>query len=207
MPAPVSALIFALGMLASLRGAVVVHLKNGADIEAQSQSSDGEFIRLAVNKGTIELAAIDVDHIDTLPEIPSKQSEELSVAQLLLRASETAALPSSFVETVARAESGFRTDAVSPKGAVGLMQLMPATASRLGVNQKVPGENAMGGALYLRELLLRYHNDAKLALAAYNAGPAAVERYHGVPPYPETIAYINRVLREYQKLQKKAAGN
>jgi soluble lytic murein transglycosylase-like protein len=87
------------------------------------------------------------------------------------------------------------------------MQLMPATAAQLGVKAQDAVENALGGAKYLRELLLRYKGDARLALAAYNAGPAAVDRYHGIPPYPETIAYVNRVLREYEKNQRAAGAN
>ncbi len=96
-----------------------------------------------------------------------------------------------------KAESGFKPDALSPKGAIGLMQLMPETARTLGVDPHDPSQNARGGAQYLRDLLSRYENDPNqvlLALAAYNAGPAAVERYHGVPPYAETRAYVAAIL-------------
>jgi soluble lytic murein transglycosylase-like protein len=94
-----------------------------------------------------------------------------------------------------------------------LMQLMPATANLLGVkNSFDPAENVGGGVLYLRELLLRYNGDAAKALAAYNAGPQPVQKYHGVPPYRETHAYVARVITDYnrkklaqQKPQKKAA--
>ena len=101
-----------------------------------------------------------------------------------------------------RAESGFAPAAVSPKGAVGLMQLMPETARQLGVDPANPRENAAGGAQYLRELLAKYEKDPNqvlLALAAYNAGPGAVERYHGVPPWRETREYILRVLRDWDQ--------
>jgi soluble lytic murein transglycosylase-like protein len=81
------------------------------------------------------------------------------------------------------------------------MQLMPGTAAVLGVDARDAEENILGGAKFLRELLLRYHGDATLALAAYNAGPGAVQKYNGVPPYTETHKYIIRVLREYKKLQ------
>ena len=107
-------------------------------------------------------------------------------------------LPESFVRSVMHAESNFVPSAVSPKGAIGLMQLMPETAAELGVDPHNPQQNAEGGARYLRVLLERYQDDPDqvlLALAAYNAGPGAVEKYHGVPPYRETREYILRVLR------------
>ena len=101
-----------------------------------------------------------------------------------------------------KAESAFRAAAVSPKGAVGLMQLMPETARILGIDPRNPKQNADGGAHYLRDLLAKYEKDPDqvvLALAAYNAGPAAVDRYHGVPPYRETREYIVRVLRNWDR--------
>lgn len=192
-------------------GAILVHLRSGAAIEATAQTSLGDSVRFSVAQGTIELPAASIERIEALPEPvasekEAKPADPLSVAELLEQASEAQALPAGFVKTVAKVESGLHPEALSSKGAMGLMQLMPATASDLGVDRTVPAENAMGGAKYLRALLLRYHGDARLALAAYNAGPAAVDRYHGVPPYPETIAYVAKVLREYERLQKKAAA-
>jgi soluble lytic murein transglycosylase-like protein len=105
------------------------------------------------------------------------------------------------VRSVALIESNLRQDAVSNKGAIGLMQLMPGTAAVLGVDAHNAQDNILGGAKFLRELLLRYNGDPTLALAAYNAGPAAVQKYNGVPPYLETHKYVIRVLREYKKLQ------
>lgn len=108
------------------------------------------------------------------------------------------------VNSVIKAESGFNVRAVSPKGARGLMQLMPETASQLGVpNAFDPQANVEGGTRYLRELLERYDFDLVKALAAYNAGPHRVERYRGVPPYYETRAYVARIVRDFNK--KKAA--
>lgn len=109
-----------------------------------------------------------------------------------------------FVNSVIKAESGFNVRAVSPKGAQGLMQLMPGTASQLGVpNVFDPQANVEGGTKYLRELLERYNFDMVKALAAYNAGPQRVEQFGGVPPYYETRAYVARVVRDFNK--KKAA--
>lgn len=99
------------------------------------------------------------------------------------------------LKAVARAESGFNPRAVSKAGAQGIMQLMPGTARALGVrNPFDPVENIFAGAAYLRSLLDRFGGNEVLALAGYNAGPGAVERAGGVPPYPETEAYVKRVL-------------
>jgi soluble lytic murein transglycosylase-like protein len=104
------------------------------------------------------------------------------------------------VNSVIHAESGFNAHAVSPKGARGLMQLMPGTASQLGVHDAFdPQSNVTGGSRYLRELLERYNFDLVKALAAYNAGPERVEQYRGVPPFRETRAYVARIVHEYNK--------
>jgi hypothetical protein len=105
------------------------------------------------------------------------------------------------VVAVIHAESNFDPLALSDKGAQGLMQLMPATADELAVEDPFdPEENLRGGIDYLRRMIDRYEGDLELALAAYNAGPEAVKRHGGVPPYPETRAYIRRVLNQYRRL-------
>jgi soluble lytic murein transglycosylase-like protein len=112
-----------------------------------------------------------------------------------------------FVASVVKAESGFHPAAVSPKGARGLMQLMPRTAASLGVENALdPAANLEGGTRYLRQLLDQYGGNAGKALAAYNAGPRRVEQYGGVPPYRETRAYITGIINDYnrKKLQERA---
>lgn len=105
------------------------------------------------------------------------------------------------VEAVIKVESGYRANALSPKGAAGLMQLMASTAFELGVKDRYdPIENVYGGAKYLRNLLDRFKGNLRLALAAYNAGPTAVEKHNGIPPYPETERYVEKVLQAYRDL-------
>lgn len=97
------------------------------------------------------------------------------------------------LSAVARAESGGDHRVVSPRGAVGIMQLLPSTARELGVNPWDPAENVLGGAMYLKRQLDRYQGDIPRALAAYNAGPGAVDRYGGIPPFKETVTFIRNV--------------
>jgi soluble lytic murein transglycosylase-like protein len=110
------------------------------------------------------------------------------------------ALPRSLVRAVARAESDFDAAAISPRGAQGVMQLMPGTARDLGVQNALdPAENIDAGARLLRRLLEVYEGRVAEALAAYNAGPGAVARHQGVPPYRETRGYIRKVVNEFEK--------
>jgi len=114
-------------------------------------------------------------------------------------AAKSAGIEDAWLRAVAHAESAFRADAVSPKGALGVMQLMPETAKQLRVaNPLAPAESIRGGARYLSQLLERYAGDRLLASAAYNAGPGAVARYGGVPPYAETQAYVKKIEALYQ---------
>ncbi len=122
----------------------------------------------------------------------------LPLNQVVNSASATYHLDPDLVNSVIHAESGFNSHAVSPKGARGLMQLMPGTANQLGVNDVFdPQANVEGGSHYLRELLERYNFDLVKALAAYNSGPQRVEQYQGVPPFRETRAYVARIVHEY----------
>ncbi len=118
--------------------------------------------------------------------------------ELLTRAGQAHDIDADLLASVVHAESGGNPRAISRAGARGLMQLMPATAANLGVsNSFAPDQNVAGGTAYLDQLLTRYHDNIALALAAYNAGPQAVDRYHGIPPYAETRAYVARIISEY----------
>ncbi len=202
-------------------------LDNGFRIHADRHEVTGQSIRLYDPTGTIELPAARIARFesDDAPAAPPQAQANPVEAQpvappaagenpfeLAHEAAAKLALPASFeslVESVMRAESALNPAAVSPKGAIGLMQLMPDTARTLNVNPKVPRENADGGARYLRDLLARYEgrpDQVLLALAAYNAGPEAVEKYHGVPPFRETHDYILRVLHGWNPAAKTPAN-
>ena len=197
-------------------------LDNGFRLHADRHEVDGGLVRLYADGGVTQLAAHSIDHFETeevfqtppqtppaptpQPPVPAPHSSGASTPEeLAAQAAQKYSLPESFVRSVMKAESGLRQEAVSPKGALGLMQLMPETARQLGVDPGNSKQNAEGGAQYLRDLLARYEDrpdQVVLALAAYNAGPGAVERYHGVPPYRETRQYILRVLRYWDQSQK-----
>ncbi len=145
--------------------------------------------------------------------VPDEVVEEIAAAQgddvqaLARAAAERYGLDPDLVLAVVGAESGFAPKAVSPKGAQGLMQLMPRTAAELGVVDAFdPAANLDGGSRYLESLLVKYRGNLRLALAAYNAGPGAVARHGGVPPYRETQEYVRRVMRRYGAKRQAASG-
>jgi soluble lytic murein transglycosylase-like protein len=121
-----------------------------------------------------------------------------SFAEIINKAADKYGLDPDLVSSVIKAESNFNPQAVSSSGAQGLMQLMPGTAAGLGVTDSFdPVQNIEGGTKYLSKMLNRFGGDVKLALAAYNAGPGAVDKYDGIPPYQETQAYVQRVIGYY----------
>jgi soluble lytic murein transglycosylase-like protein len=126
----------------------------------------------------------------------------VSPKELVTRAALQHGLPPEFVHAVVRQESAYRQDAISPKGAIGMMQLMPATAAALNADPYDPEQNVEAGTRHLRDLLVKYKDypdQVKRALAAYNAGPGAVDKYNGIPPYRETQMYVNRIVERYRK--------
>ena len=131
----------------------------------------------------------------------------LPFASLVAAAAAEHGLPEALLHAVIRAESNYDPNAVSAKGAIGLMQLMPATALELGVaNARDPAANIRGGARYLKRLMEMFGDDLALALAAYNAGPAAVVRSGGPPPYAETRRYVPRVIDHFERLRARLAA-
>jgi soluble lytic murein transglycosylase-like protein len=197
-------------------------LRNGFSIRHERRQVIGTITRLYIdgdNSSFVDVPTEEIDHFEALPaesspREPAKANNDPSRSQspatnfqpstdlneVVREASGTYHLDPDLVSSVIRAESGFNVRAVSPKGAQGLMQLMPQTASELGVHNAFdPQANVEGGARYLRELLERYDFDLIKALAAYNAGPQRVEQYGGVPPYYETKAYVARIVRDFNK--------
>jgi soluble lytic murein transglycosylase-like protein len=200
-----------------ISAAEYVVLGNGFRLHADRHETADNKVLIYSNGGLTEMDASavaryeqdDAEPAAPVAPLPPSEPSPAPVAEQSATPSELAAfaakkfaLPANFVRSVMKAESDFQPNALSPKGAIGLMQLMPETARQLGVDPTNPQKNAEGGAQYLRELLARYEGDPNqvlLALAAYNAGPAAVERYHGVPPFRETREYILRVLKNWER--------
>lgn len=195
--------------------AEVLLLANGFTIRAESVETVGAALRLQTASGTVEIPIAQVVEREAIAEPPPPPPAPAPpppppaappAQDPLEAAAKKAGLPPEFLKSVARIESAFRQDAVSPKGAIGVMQLMPATARELGVNPHDKEQNLEGGARLLRDLLLKYQNEpdqVRRALAAYNAGPGAVARFNGTPPYAETQNYVNKVLAEYHRLRSR----
>jgi soluble lytic murein transglycosylase-like protein len=214
----------AMATLPGFAGEVAV-LRNGFSIRHERREVVGDTTRLYVSadgSSFVDVPTAEIEHFEAAPELPASGSRFSAAGQQsglhgspFARASQTAPgaitleqvvtsasgryrLDPDLVNSVIKAESGFNARAVSPKGAQGLMQLMPGTALQLGVLDAFdPQANVEGGTKYLRELLERYNFDLVKALAAYNAGPQRVEQFKGVPPYYETRAYVARVVRDF----------
>lgn len=133
----------------------------------------------------------------------SNISSFVNYFETIRKAAEQYKVDENLIRAVILAESNFNKDAVSPKGAQGLMQLMPETAKELGVSNPFdPQENIFGGTRYLKSLLEKYNNNLELALSAYNAGPSEVDKYKNIPPYPETRNFVERVISYYKEFSR-----
>ncbi|HXC95746.1 MAG TPA: lytic transglycosylase domain-containing protein [Edaphobacter sp.] len=204
-----------------------VTLKNGFELDCIRREVIGDKIRLYLagndtsdDSNYLEVAADSVIRIDAIADLP-KQPIKLDVPlnkataialptkeemqEMISQAGSAHNIDQDLLASVVRAESGGQVRAVSRVGAKGLMQLVPETANAMGVNDAFnPNQNIAGGTAYLDALLTRYHDNLSLALAAYNAGPGAVDKYHGIPPYRETREYVARVIREFNRRKQQA---
>lgn len=230
------ALLVLAGQISALAAEVAV-LRNGYTIRHQRREQQGDITRLYTAEGYIDIpteqiASFEVEEapqpqadspqpqiqeeIQNAPQAastatpapkPVAATTQPTLDELIREASLRRQLDPDFVNSVIKAESNFYPRAVSPKGAQGLMQLMPGTAAKLGVSNPFdPRSNVEAGTTYLSELLDLYNNDPIRALAAYNAGPHRVEQYHGVPPYRETKLYIARIVRDYNAKKARQKG-
>ncbi len=200
-----------------LRAAERVTLANGFVQVCNHHALVDGHIRLYLSAGEdsyIEYAPADIVSFETIPDPPAPPAAPApaqsatrpakltptDMAEMLTRAGTEHNLDVDLLASVIKAESDGNVRAVSPAGAQGLMQLMPGTAADLGVKDSFePSQNVGGGSAYLDALLTRYHDNLAMALAAYNAGPQAVDKYHGIPPYHETRAYVARVIHEFNR--------
>ena len=214
-----------LAQLSALAGDVAV-LRNGRSISHTRREQIGDTTRLYTAEGYVDIPTeqiVSFEPDDTpvapqlqeapqaQPQVPAAQpvaaSSQVDLNQVVREASARRQLDPDFVNSVIKAESNFKTRAVSPKGAQGLMQLMPGTAAQLGVSDPFdPKANVEAGTRYLSDLLDLYHDDPIKALAAYNAGALRVEQYHGVPPYRETRAYVARIVRDFNAKKRAQMG-
>lgn len=181
-------------------------LATGFSLRVDRHEQTGTGVRVYMDGGYVDFPGGAIARFEqeyTAPaEAKAPTPAAVSPQTLVTRAAQRWHLPPAFLHAVVKAESGYRADAVSPKGAIGLMQLMPETARVLGADPNDPEQNVDAGARYLSGLLRKYVDDpyqVRKAVAAYNAGPGAVDRYHGIPPYRETTAYVERVIRQWQK--------
>lgn len=202
-----------LGTVPAVQAAEEVTLRNGFNLLCDHREETGGKVRLYTSKDSgnfVEVDAAEIASIDTVPDPPAATAPSVEITepkltdadvhQLISKAGASHNLDVDLLASVVRAESGGNIHAVSRTGAQGLMQLMPGTAAQLGVADSFRADqNINGGTAYLDALLVRYHDNLALALAAYNAGPAAVDKYHGVPPYRETRIYVARVIREFNR--------
>ena len=211
-----SAVVFLAVAAGVARAMERVTLRNGFSYDcARREPLDASRVRLflassepgaaTASQNFIDLPAESIASVENLPDPPAVAPAAVAAVapdlhMLLASAGTRHNIDAELLASIVHTESGGRANAVSRSGARGLMQLMPGTAQQLGVADAFqPVQNIAGGSTYFDDLLSRYHDNLALALAAYNAGPAAVDRYHGIPPYRETRAYVARVMTEFKR--------
>ena len=199
----------AISAMASAARAEYVVLRSGQRLNVTSYQRDGDKYKLQIAGGRVEVAAEEVVSIepeDVFTAAKHDESVKGPFRELIEAASAQYLVDADLITSVIAAESNFDPKAVSRRNARGLMQLLPETATRLGVRDSFdPKENIDAGTRYLGELLKQYKNDLVLALAAYNAGPEKVQKFGKVPPYAETISYVRRVKRDLES--RKSGAN
>jgi soluble lytic murein transglycosylase-like protein len=201
--------LFGLFAVSQLPAAEMANLRNGFSLRHEHHEVVGDTTRLYMSAdpagGYVDVATAEIESFEPAPPEPQENATAVPAKALDLNAIVSAAssqhqIDADFIASVIHAESANNPRAISPKGAQGLMQLMPGTASKLGVKDSFdPAENVDGGVRYLRELLLLYNGDMAKTLAAYNAGPQRVQQYKGVPPYRETHVYVARIIKDYNR--------
>lgn len=201
-----AALAAAAAMAAPTARADYAVLRSGLRLHINGYVQQGDRVQLAVEGGTVEVAACDllaVDPEDTFAALPAPVNDA-PYGKLIRDAAQKHGVDEKLITHMIAAESNFNPKAVSRKQALGLMQLLRETAARYAVaNVFDPAQNIEAGTHYLKDLLARYSGNLTLALAAYNAGPEMVDRYGGVPPFPETQHYVRQIL---DSLSKQAAN-
>jgi hypothetical protein len=204
-------ILFVLALAASAAGARADYfvLRSGARLNVTAYQLVGERYRIQINGGSAEIAAADVIAIEPeeifipAPRMPLMQAP---YGDMIQSAAKKYSVDADLIFSVIAAESNFNPHAISRRGARGLMQLLPATGTRFGVKDIFdPAQNIDAGTQYLRDLMARYQGDLVLTLAAYNAGPGAVQHYGRVPPYNETISYVRAIRKTYA--QRKSKNN
>ena len=205
----------------SLQAAERVTLRTGFVVNCNHHAQVDRHMRLYLSTGEdnyIQIAPDEIANVEIVPYSPAatdiangastvpssaisdKKLSQADLNEMLARAGREHNLDVDLLASLVKAESGGNPRARSQAGAQGLMQLMPQTAGDLGVHDSYkPDQNVRGGSTYLDSLLVRYHDNLALALAAYNAGASAVDKYHGIPPYHETKVYVARVIHEFNR--------
>ncbi|HIQ88388.1 TPA: lytic transglycosylase domain-containing protein [Candidatus Galligastranaerophilus faecipullorum] len=194
----ITGLDLTLRRLSSIENSINRILGTDEDLSVQNKSAAKEFKNILDEKLNENTKTAE----NNIEKTTFKNSRE-NIENLIEKYAAKNNLDPDFIKAVVKQESGFNPDAKSKCGAMGLMQLMPQTAKGLGVVDAFdPEQNIEGGVKYLKSMLNRFNNDPKLALAAYNAGPGAVQKYGDIPPYRETQNYVKNIMSSYEALKE-----